>query len=256
MAELIRSDDADDERHVPLEGVFNFRDLGGYRAADGRFVRWRRLFRADGLHRLAEAGVSDLEVLGIRTVLDLRTPRELERRGRVPSEEVTYHHVPLMLETWAPEIVPEDPDDEWIAEHYADLLTESPERFAAALRLLADDARYPAVFHCTAGKDRTGVLAAVVLDLLDVVDDDIVADYALSRQATQRWLAWFEAEYPDREIDPAAHAMLESRPETMRRFLELVRARFGSVRGYVAGLDVASETPERLAALLLETPPA
>ena len=87
---------------VALTGVFNFRDLGGYAAADGRTVRWRTLFRADGLDRLTPADVEVLRPYGLRTVVDLRMAHELEEKGRFPvdSYPVTFHHLSVMDKTW------------------------------------------------------------------------------------------------------------------------------------------------------------
>ena len=84
--------DTDLDRHLPFDVVFNFRDLGGYVTADGATVKWRTVFRADGVHRLS---VDDLAPLDIRTVLDLRTPEELER-GRFTHDSIGYHHLPML----------------------------------------------------------------------------------------------------------------------------------------------------------------
>ncbi|HEX2383697.1 MAG TPA: tyrosine-protein phosphatase, partial [Acidimicrobiales bacterium] len=87
----------DAERHVVFDHVFNFRDLGGYETDDGRTVRWRTVFRADGVHRLT---IDDIAPLGMRTVLDLRTPAELDERGRFTHDSVGYHHLPILETTW------------------------------------------------------------------------------------------------------------------------------------------------------------
>ncbi|MGH9122471.1 MAG: tyrosine-protein phosphatase, partial [Acidimicrobiales bacterium] len=86
------------ERLVTLEGCFNFRDLGGYSGAGGRHVRWRTLFRADGLSWLTAADLEQLGEMGIHTVVDLRTHPELEQHGRFNGGEgeFTYHHFPMI----------------------------------------------------------------------------------------------------------------------------------------------------------------
>jgi protein-tyrosine phosphatase len=85
------------DRHIALSGCFNFRDLGGYRTLEGGHLRWRRLFRADGLTKLDEVDCAALSELGLVTVIDLRTTSEVDQRGRFPTEtvEVEYHHLPL-----------------------------------------------------------------------------------------------------------------------------------------------------------------
>ena len=92
-----RSGENPTERHVALSGCFNFRDLGGYPTRDGGHLRWRRLFRADGLTKLDEKDCAALSELGLVTVIDLRTTSEVDQRGRFPVEtvEVDYHHLPL-----------------------------------------------------------------------------------------------------------------------------------------------------------------
>ncbi len=243
-------------RHLALDGVFNFRDMGGYRASEGRFVAWRRLFRADGLHRLSEEGVRAFEGLGIRTVIDLRTGGEIDEHGIVANGTVgvDHHHVPLLDRTWSRADVTDHPSHELIASLYLDMLLGGAERFAHALRLLAVEDTYPVVFHCAAGKDRTGVLAAIVLGALGVSDSDVVADYVLSRVGVNRWVARYRAEHPGEELPRGAQAMIDSDPETMRRFLTGVRERFGSPRGYVSSLPLPPDIVDALEARLLDDP--
>src|SRR4051812_33683423 len=88
--------EAETERHLPFDTVFNFRDLGGYPADGGATVKWRTLFRADGMHRLT---IDDLEPLQLRTVLDLRTVEEHER-GRFTHDSIGYHHLPILQAPW------------------------------------------------------------------------------------------------------------------------------------------------------------
>jgi protein-tyrosine phosphatase len=109
------------------------------------------------------------------------------------------------------------------------------------LAVLADPAAYPAVFHCAAGKDRTGLLAAVVLGLLGVSDDDIIADYALSQQAMTRMLAWLRAERPEvrEQIEGSAAAIVTAEPDTMSLFLGRLRHQHGSFPGYADSLGAA-----------------
>jgi protein tyrosine/serine phosphatase len=225
-------------RHVPFEVVFNFRDLGGYRTADGRTVRWRTLYRADGVHRLT---IDDIAPLGVRTVLDLRTPQEVADRGRFEHDAVGYHHLPVLQSTWSEEDVRADVDAaEFLAARYLEMLDEGREAIARALHILADPDSLPLVFHCAAGKDRTGVVAAIVLDLLGVADDDIAADYSLSRLGMDRFREWLLVTYP------AAPA------EAMHRFLDGLRARFGSVHEYVAELGVEPRVLDAMRADLLQ----
>lgn len=183
------------DRHVDHDRCFNLRDLGGYPAAGGRTTAWGRLFRGDGLHRLDPA---DCEALGLTTVLDLRTHDEIARRGRLEADGVAWHHLPLIQAIWDPGWLTEAMTPErFLADRYLAMLDEGADAIGSALRILAEADRLPAAFHCAAGKDRTGVLAALVLSLLGVDDDTIAADYGLSRHGVDRMLAWIRATNPD-----------------------------------------------------------
>lgn len=247
----------DPDRHLALEGCFNFRDLGGYRTVDGRTVRWRRLFRADGLSRLTEADLAHLADLGVATVIDLRTDGELAERAPVsPAGEFrpAVHHLP-MIDVLPPiDEYPSWADDGFLVGRYAAILADGMGAIGRALTLLAAPGGIPGVFHCTAGKDRTGILAALVLGLAGVPDDDIVADYALSREAMVRMLEWLRFEHPEvaEELDRREDAILAVRPTVMARLIEHVRAEYGSFEG-VAAAAGAAKAVEALRAALLDS---
>jgi protein-tyrosine phosphatase len=230
----------DAERLVAFDQVFNFRDLGGYDTADGRVVRWRTVFRADGVHRLT---IDDIAPLGVRTVLDLRTPTELER-GRFTHDSVGYHHLPILETTWDREALNVEIDAaEFLAARYLEMLDEGRESIARALHILADPESLPLVFHCAAGKDRTGVVAAIVLDLLGVRDDDIAGDYSLSRLGMDRFRAWIIETYPEAAdaMSDQPQAFLAAPAEAMHLFLAGLRERHGSVDAYATSLGVSDD---------------
>ena len=170
-------------RVIPLDAVHNFRDLGGYPTTDGRVTRWRRLFRADGLYRLTPEDLEVVRELGIHTVLDLRTPNELVERGRFPVEDhpVDFHHLPMIDVIWDPAAFDaSQPPADFLLDMYRFMLESAEVRVAKAFQVLAMPGALPAVFHCAAGKDRTGIMAGLVLSSLGVSDADVVADYALT----------------------------------------------------------------------------
>jgi hypothetical protein len=242
--------DADLDRHLPFEAVFNFRDLGGYATADGRSVRWRTVFRADGVHRLS---IDDLAPLGVRTVLDLRTHDELER-GRFAHDSIGYHHLPILQKPWSEQGFEGELDAvTFLAERYIDMLDEGRDSISRALHIMSEPASLPLVFHCAAGKDRTGVVAAVVLSVLGVRDDDIAADYSLSRLGMSRFKEWIIATFPDYadSMSQQPDVFLAAPAEAMHLFLERVRGLFGSVDAYVAGLGVTDSTLDAVRANLL-----
>ena len=177
-------------RLIGLEAVHNFRDLGGYPTAGGRSTKWRTLFRSDGLYRLRGADdMSRVMQLGLKSVIDLRTEREQREQGIFPTDdiEVTFHHLSIVDVTWSDTETPEFDDEvEFLVWGYRDMLEIGSSRFADAMHVLAQTDSLPAVFHCAAGKDRTGVLAALLLSSLGVDDAHICADYGLTQDAMQR----------------------------------------------------------------------
>ena len=240
-------------RHIACADAFNVRDLGGYETVDGCRVRWRVLYRADGLHRLGPASSAVLAPLGWRTVLDLRTVGEVAG-GAYECAGVEVVHLPLLRQTWDREAV-QDTDDpvEFLVDRYLDMLAQGSTAIAAAVEIIASPARNPTVFHCAAGKDRTGVLAAVVLSLLGVDDVDIAEDYGLSAAAMERLDEWLRS-HPDQREEMARQprAFLACPPQAMLTFLAHVRDRFGSVEGYVRESGVPASTVTRLRHVLLE----
>ncbi len=242
-------------RQVPVTGCFNFRDLGGYRTAGGHRVRWRRLFRADGLAGLGADGVAGLVRLEVVTVLDLRSPGELHARGRFPEVAgIRYAHLPFTeslpgasdAERWS--------DPGYVGRHYLQLLHDAEPAVVAALRLLAEPDALPAVFHCSVGKDRTGVLAAMVLGLLGVDDAHIVEDYALSRRPMERFLQALRAETAPQVtamVERYTPVILAAAPESMAAFVAGVRRDFGSFAGWARHAGVG-DVAEALRARLLQ----
>ena len=224
-------------RTLSFSVTFNFRDCGGYVGLDGRAVRWRRLFRSDSLHRLGEDDREAFAALGIRTVVDLRRPREVKRDGRVPaSPALRYHHIHPQHAEWEADGIDRIGVERWLADRYVDLVTTGHAGLAKALGVIADEDAAPVVVHCVAGKDRTGVVVALALALLGVEDRDIAEDYALTTAASERFTRWLRQSSPDYADLPVQ--FISSPAEAMLIFLADVRNRYGSVERYVldAGL--------------------
>jgi protein-tyrosine phosphatase len=237
----------DPRRVVHLDAVHNFRDLGGYRTDDGRTIGWGRLFRADGLYRLTDDDLDVVDALGIRTVVDLRSRPEFEQHGRFPLERypVAFHHLPIMDTTWMSSEIPEVDDDEngaieFLTWAYCDMLGQGADRFAHAFKVLAVPGAAPAVFHCAAGKDRTGVLTALILGGLGVEHDAIVADYALTEAAMVRMRAWVLEFHPEMaaRMGETPAFMLAANPRAMSNVLDRLVADHGSIRGYLSSIGV------------------
>ncbi len=240
------------ERMIALEGAVNFRDLGGYAASAGTRTRWRALFRADGLGELTEADLSVLDTLGIRTVIDLRSGTELERgRFDVDAHPVAFHHFPFIDEL--PDAQEFDRRPGLLGSQYLEMVRDAGGQILASLEVLATPDALPAVFHCTAGKDRTGVLSAIVLSLLGVDEPTVVADYALSGAAMQRLRAKLLVKYPEgRETIENIDEVFSADPAQMELLLDHVRDQYGSVSAYVDGLGAGPGLVEDLRRALLE----
>ncbi len=249
----------DSRRLVRLEAVHNFRDLGGYEMADGRTIGWGRLFRADGLYRLAGDDLDVMDGLGIRTVIDLRSSTEVGDHGRYPVEQhpVAFHHLPIIDATWMQDEIPEFADTEqgsvdFLVWAYRDMLAKGADRFAHAIQLLTVPEAAPAVFHCAAGKDRTGIMAALILAGLGVDEETVIADYGLTGAAMERMRVWVDENHPEmsKRMSDAPSFMLAARPEAMRQILVDLRTGHGSVREYLSAIGVGTAQLDALASML------
>ena len=245
------------DRLVPLQAVHNFRDMGGYKAADGRTTKWRNLFRADGLQRLTPDDIEVLRPLGLRTVIDLRTEAELSDYGTFPVDDhpLLFSHQPLMTKTWGDGQVEKARRDTvgFLVEKYLEMLDDGRPAVRGTFELLADPASYPAVFHCAAGKDRTGVIAMLILSVVGVPDDMIAHDYALTGERMERALAWFrENPSPKRNfMENPPDAYVTAPVAVMPALLTKVRSRHGSVAGYLRDVGVDDATMNAAQELLV-----
>ena len=184
-----------DTRWLPMTGAENVRDLGGLPLISGRQTRSGVLFRGDTLQELTPEDVALLRSLGLRTVIDLRTPMEADREGRGPlaNEPVEYVNLPFMPDEQmirgrdvAQDLVVAERRETDRVQRYLNYLRHAGDRVVGAVRVMASPDGPPALFHCAAGKDRTGVLAAMVLDSVGVEREAIIADFALTNERLER----------------------------------------------------------------------
>jgi protein tyrosine/serine phosphatase len=244
------------DRRIALGGPVNFRDLGGYPAAGGRSVRWGRVYRSDSLHRLDPADAPRLADLGIVTAIDFRANDELDHIGIGPLGELDVRHVHLATVDRAMHgrQMPDISQTRTAAEIYFTMLETGAPSYAEALRELAEPGALPAVFFCMAGKDRTGVFAALLLGLLGVADADIVADYALTSEVLEEIHARHRREVPaiDEQWANLPPDIAGAFPRTMEGLLAEVRDRYGSWDGYATEIGVDASTLTTLTTSLLE----
>lgn len=252
------------QRRLELEGPVNFRDLGGYATADGRQVRWGRVYRSDSLETLTPADIAQLDGLGIRLVCDLRRDDECAAGpSRIEGHcHVRIEHLPIggiaaetkdmagrMLRGEIPEV-----SAQMMADVYLTILELHPHSFGAVVARAADEASLPMVVHCTAGKDRTGVAAALLLAVLGVDDETIATDYELSTEFQSR--ARIAAVRP--QLDAAGiefekvEAYFLAPRAVIAATLDGLRSRYGGVEAYLTGAaGLAPKTVDRLRTLLL-----
>jgi protein-tyrosine phosphatase len=236
-----------------LEGAVNFRDLGGYEGLDGRTIKWRHLFRADGLSHLSSQDHEVIRKLGVATVIDLRTFQEVERdRFDVEATPVTYHHVPFLKKVHSAEEFENVPF--LLRDSYAKMLSDASHEIRRAVEVVADETNHPVIFHCAAGKDRTGVLAALLLGLLGVADETIVEDYALTARAMGNLLERLIARNPEIADRLAGRdaGIFSAEPENMERLLGIIHEQWGPIEAFAASIGIESATIDALRSGLLE----
>ena len=233
-------------RRVPLAGALNVRDLGGYATADGRRTRWGQVFRADALSALTPEDLDAIADLGLRAVFDLRRDAERERApnvvlgGDVRSIVLAMGGAAaegpeLMVQVMSGEIT--TIDDQFMIDVYAELLASHAADFGTLLGSLVEPDGLPALFHCTAGKDRTGLASAMLLSVLGVPEPVILDDYELSNRyrATVR-IAQLRPVLAEAGVDVDRVLPLLSAPRAvLTAALEALRTQHGGVERYLQG---------------------
>jgi len=246
------------ERRLVFEGIQNFRDVGGYVTVDGGRVRWGQVYRADNLHKLTPADLDAFEGLGIKTIFDLRGDTE---RAETPGP---FDAVATPIVGRPGGVAPERPfrtvadGEQMLRDVYVGSLVHSASRFGALFEGLADAARLPVVFHCHGGKDRTGIVAALLLLALGVDRETVLDDY----EATSRY----------RRIDhqqdsltkllasgvspEAAGAVLGTPRWAMEAAVDDIQDTYGGIEAYLTGpVGMSTVSLDRLRALHVERTP-
>ncbi|MBT5905209.1 MAG: tyrosine-protein phosphatase [Acidimicrobiaceae bacterium] len=234
----------------------NLRDLGGLTTSDGHTVRTGQLFRSGHLCDLGDADRAIVRSLGLQTIVDLRRPAEADVKPHpdLPSVDVVGISVSSDDNEFAvvanamldPRAEPLGPDH--ITNYFRTLVTDHIDRYRPVFDLATDPDRQPLLFNCTAGKDRTGVVAAVLLRILGIDDDLVMADYLLSNEVRRSWIETAKVDHRQRiahhlGITPAevpeermasSRALLYCREDYLRAVLDTAEARWGSWDGFVA----------------------
>lgn len=248
-------DDQNDSRQgrvrlLAWEGCLNARDLGGYPTADGRETRWGAIVRSDNLTPLSEAARAAVADYGVRLIIDLRIPPEVNEYpnpfAEPGSHGITYAHLSF-IDPAAPDF-----DFDSLYDDYTFMLNSFPHQVAAIMTAIARAPAGTVLIHCAAGKDRTGVISALLLVLAGVPREIVAQDYALSAECLRpREEAWIEngpGERSDRQRRIAQHY---ARPEVMHAVLGYLDERYGGIEPYLQRAGIRPEDLVRLRERLL-----
>ena len=242
------------ERRHAVAGLYNLRDTGGYRAAGGT-SRWGKLLRSDALHRIDATGRDRLAEIGVAHIIDLRGGDE---RATAPSAvdglEVTVHHLPVFDDA--------DPAAQatthvGLVPVYDHIVDERGAQLVDAIRvIIAADDDDAVLVHCTAGKDRTGLVVAFALAAAGGDRDDVVADYAATAENLRgEWSDAMTAVFEQRGIELTAgmvELITESPAEVLEALLERIDREHGSISAYLLAHGLTPTELERLTAVIID----
>jgi len=226
------------ERHLPMQGGFNFRDLGGIKTKDGRFVKWGKIFRSDDMHHLTNDDLAYLSNIPIISVVDFRSQNEIkEAPDKMPqtAQNYPYSITPGNLPT-SPQMsednisMLESINIDSIMRNVNELLVTdslSIRQYANLFRLLEDESKVPLLFHCSAGKDRTGMGAALILFALGADEQTILNDYLLSNRYIKDKYAPYTSKYP------ALEPLFSVKPEYLKAGIKKIQEEYGSIDNYL-----------------------
>ncbi|MGO4837394.1 tyrosine-protein phosphatase, partial [Rhizobiaceae sp. 2RAB30] len=227
----------------------NIRDLGGYAAAGGSETKWRAALRGDGLSRLSAGDRAMLLGEGLRTVIDLRSAHEMKAEPN-PFEghpNVWFHNIPLFGALAPIEAAKGATGRFDMAERYRDAVDRCQALIAELITTIASSEDGVVLFHCTAGKDRTGIIAALLLSLAGVDDDTIVNDYAMTASVAAPLLDRLRVEALARGGSAELiESFLTSEPMTMRILLDHVAHAHGGTTAYLSSIGLDRSTLEAL----------
>lgn len=225
---------------LPLDGTYNTRELGGYPAFSGRTQKHRCL-RSDSLHELTEEDLKFLQTYGVKRIIDLRGAREVQLQ---PEEnqwngEMEYFHIPMDDKMAAERYQGKFPEK--MSQLYRQILSQSQEEVRQVLELIADAPEGTVVFHCAVGKDRTGVIAMLLLKICGVEDAIILEDYKVSG-ANIVPLAKKQTAFLAERGMTVPEYIFESKEEDMRETLLFLEEAYGGIAGYLKILQISGET--------------
>lgn len=243
---------------VNVSGVENFRRIDGYTTLGGKKVKPNMLYRSAKLDKLDDEGIKTLDMIGVRTIVDFRDDVEVEKHP-TRYTKASIVHIPIIngdikhhLAHFIEEATQEDAT-KLMCKLYKELVTDCGEQYARFFNLLLNPAHYPILFHCTAGKDRTGFAAATLMSLLDVNFSDVIDNY----MQTNGELKSYNGDERISQLPENLQQILTVMMSADRRFIETsfetISNYYGSIQTYFSdGLGISLEQQRTLKQLLLE----
>ncbi|MEY3989749.1 MAG: hypothetical protein RI985_830 [Chloroflexota bacterium] len=236
------------QREIAINGLYNIRDIGGLPSGSGSVVARNQFFRSDSPHAIDSTGQQQLMLIGVRTVIDLRYENE---RARLPNplanlSDMSYHNIPLMVDG---AIEHNAEDLTHLGAFYRYLLNNSQPAFAQVFETMAEQPT-GVLFHCQVGKDRTGVVAALLLELAGTPSEHIVDDYVATAKHIEPLLPELRKHRPERINSEQYERLLDARAEFMHEFLRELQLTYGSAEQYLTHIGVNSTRIHALRAKL------
>ena len=237
-------------RHIDLDDASNIRDLGGYKTKEGKITVDGLLFRAAGLHELSESSIAILLHRGIITDVDLRRTEEVDERPDLlgKSDKISYirHNIVGDLPTFPDEKLEGTLEPnleiliEWYYKTYAGWLENTKPKIKDALTTLFNPDNLPALFHCEAGKDRTGIISALILSVCGIEDELVAEDYGLSaKYLIDRYFA--EQAPPNRTREKYTWLDYQNEncsPKVMLKIMDYIKTVYGETENYIVSLGI------------------
>lgn len=238
MTETFNAQKVQARQPLELAGTFNTRELGGYPAFSGN-TQLRRCLRSDSLDRVTPTDIAFLQNYPVCRVIDLRSSEEAEQSPEVRnwSVPIEYFHVSLDDKMSAKGYKGKLP--ETLAQLYQQILVENKKEIAQVLSLVASAPKGAVLFNCAVGKDRTGVIAMLLLKICGVPDEVIVEDYKVSARNIVP-IAKRQTEVLKRQGIEIPAYVFESNPEEMQKTLVFLQEEYGGIAGYLEQLDLSS----------------
>lgn len=255
-------------RKLPFDQAHNFRDLGGYLSDDGRYTRWGRIYRTDKLSALSEQDQRYLQRLGVRRIVDFRSDEERSTAPHSlhPESQILIDPLPITVEAAQIErvtarlqqqnVCAEDMVEFLMSANRA-MVTHFTDTYRHWIHSLLSADHYPQIFHCTAGKDRTGLAAALLLRVLGVPQDTVMDDYLATNHYTAARIDELIRQIQEMDMFTVEESVIRTlfnvQPQYINAAFEVITERYGDLEDYFRdGLALTPFQREQLCEMLLE----